>query len=137
MKRLAQLEVKDLEEIYELTYKYGWLSAIEREEGGWLPDRAYMEKAKIEGEMLPKIDYALGEMIDAYEEWLSEHTEEGWTNMQRNRIDALGYPDFPIHWNIDVIDKMYEAVVSGLGYDEREWLIENEGKWVTICQHNS
>ena len=80
MKKLAELEVEDLEIIYDLTYKYGWLNALERENDGWLPDKAYMMKAQIESDMAKWIDHGIDGMIDTYSEWLDFHTRDGWTN---------------------------------------------------------
>lgn len=122
---LAELYKEDLEDIYELTYKYGWLTAIEREEGGWLPDKAYMEKARIEQELKPLIDSTLETMVEKYDEWLIPHGREGWIEEQREIIGE-GSPYFPPNWNIDIMDNLYGAVVSGLGYSDRDWLIEVE-----------
>lgn len=87
MKRLAELEESDLEIIYELTYKYGWLTELERENAGWLPDKAYMMKAQIESDMREWIGVGLDGMLDTYNDWLSFHTREGWTD---SMADANG-----------------------------------------------
>jgi len=76
-KKLAEMSTDDLQIIYELTYKYGWLVAEERQEG-WLPDKAYLEKAKIEGELNPWIDYGLGELEETYTDYIYNHTVDGW-----------------------------------------------------------
>lgn len=79
IKRLAAMTEGELQEIYELTYKYGWLVSEERQEG-WLPDRAYMEKAKIEDSLSSWVDYGLGELIDTYSDWLNFHLPDGWVD---------------------------------------------------------
>lgn len=63
---LSILIKQELEKIYELTYKYGWLTATEREQDQ-LSDRAYMEKARIEGELEPLIDHGLGELKEVFD----------------------------------------------------------------------
>lgn len=66
---LATLTKQELEKIYELTYKYGWLTATERTEDQ-LSDRAYMEKARIEGELEPLIDYGLWELEEVFASYI-------------------------------------------------------------------
>lgn len=118
------LSKNDLKLLYELTYKYGWLSALEREEG-WLPDKAYMEKARIEEQLVPKLNLALGDMIEAYDEWLLGHEEEPWIAATRDSIEAVGLEEaFPKHWNISL--DIPKAVVESLGLSDRDWLIEYE-----------
>lgn len=74
---MTKLTVQELERIYELTFKYGWLEAEERQEG-WLQDTAYQEKARIEGELGPLINSALDKMVGIYEWWLENHQKDGW-----------------------------------------------------------
>lgn len=74
---MTKLTIAELERIYELTYKYGWLTTEERQEG-WLPDAAYMEKARISGDLGPLLNTALDKIAGIYGWWLDNHTKDAW-----------------------------------------------------------
>jgi hypothetical protein len=143
MRILAKLTKSELEEIYELTYKYGWLVAIEREKGGWLPDKAYMEKARIEHELGPIIDYALDEMIETYDHWLYDHVKETWLEADQEEAETrtenpLAYIiDLFVHWQIDpenvVRDVILEYVSEGM--NDEQWLLQNEDSTMLAEQY--
>lgn len=101
MRRLAELDREVIEKIYEYTYKYGWLVAEERENAGWLPDRAYMEKARIEQELTPWIDEGLDEMYHTYEEWLNEHLPDSWVEVMMGPGGTIedAFDVFAYHWS--------------------------------------
>lgn len=108
----AALDVGTLERIYELTYKYGWLAAMERDEG-WLPDRAYVEKAKIEGELEHVMPIALNEIATVYQWWLEFHTLDGWkkeilASTPDRLLLSLSEWNIP-YWNAIVSDAIYES----------------------------
>lgn len=120
----ATLSKDDLEYLYELTYKYGWIAAIEREEK-WLPDPAYLAKAKIESEFKPFMDYALEEIENAYAVWLDFHEKPGWVKsmyeyyLESSLEDLLSDLD---RWGITL--DFYEIVANEIG--NRTYL-EQEG----------
>jgi hypothetical protein len=71
------IPTSDLEAIYEWTYK---LQMLEQEErfGDYgvpqiLPDRAYMEKARIEPLLQEKLDEIHDRMIEIYDDWIEGH----------------------------------------------------------------
>lgn len=68
------MTTQELEKIYELTYKYGWIVSEERKEN-WLSDRAYIEKAKLEGELTTYIDYGLKELIEGFDAFVCGHAD--------------------------------------------------------------
>ncbi len=142
---IAELSTDLLEKIYELTYKYGWLTAEERMHS-WLPDRAYMEKYKIEGTLSPMLTYALEEMIDAYDRWLSDHTRDGWINTMHDYVidydlaNALTEGIVPAWGMRNVISNaIYDALESALGGVEQllsedpDFLIESYG--ISFIEH--
>jgi hypothetical protein len=129
---LAALDEEILEQIYELTYKYGWITQEERY-SGWLTDRAYMAKYKIEDQLSTVLDYALEEMIDTYENWLAQHTKEGWVQSLYELGKDLGieYVLFTLdRWGLSYKDKLYEAVEKGLG-GSREMLNQEDETYLT------
>jgi len=78
----------ELQDIYELTYKYGWLVTEERNEN-WLPDRAYLEKAKIESALAPMLDNGLDELSETYTDYVYNHTAEGWVERWMETTEGL------------------------------------------------
>jgi len=83
MKKIAQgrygegIATSDLENIYEWTYK---LQMLEQEErlGDYgvpqlLPDKAYMEKAKIESQLEQKLNKVHDRMVEVYDDWIQDH----------------------------------------------------------------
>jgi hypothetical protein len=125
---LAELSEEELERLYELTYKYGWLVADERQHGGWLPDRAYMEKAKIEDTLRTVTHDALQGIIDTYNDWLGFHTEEGWINSMREVAeDSMAALEGALAmWNLTIDeDLIFASVADDMG-DPENFLYENE-----------
>lgn len=80
---MTKLTIEELERIYELTFKYGWLEAEDRQEG-WLPDAAYTEKYRIEGELGPLVNVALTKMSSIYEWWLENHKKDVWVETMKS-----------------------------------------------------
>lgn len=124
--KCGSLTEQDLEIIYEITYKYGWLVSEERQEG-WLGDRAVMEKFRIEEAVNEWMPYGLEGMLETYKGWLSGHTKEGWIN----QFTEQGYEISDIQsilemWDITLDnDTIYEEVARSFGSD-RDYLIEVE-----------
>ena len=129
-KILASLTTQELASIYELTYKYGWLVAEERQEG-WLPDKAYMAKAKIEGELNPWIDHGLEEMADTYSQWLDFHLPDGWVESMMEGYSGTDDLEMLVHqfdrWTeantalltaSEIQEKIVEAAWDALGGTE-------------------
>lgn len=111
----AELDQDDLQDIYELTYKYGWIKAMERANDGWLPDRAYMEKAKIEDILEGAIDYGLEEMLNAYADWLQFHEREDWIEALKEHSITAMLVIFADYWKLDLDDAIVETIVDYLG----------------------
>lgn len=131
----AELSKEGLEYIYELTYKYGWLTAVEREEH-WLPDKAYLAKAKIEGEFKPVIDDAMEEIENAYTVWLDFHEKDGWVRSMHDLFLETSLHD--LLWQLgqwDITPDFYKIVVDALGgsrayleKEDPEYLAETYGE---------
>ena len=71
------IPTSDLENVYEWTYKLQMLNQ-EEQLGDYgmpqiLPDRAYMEKAKIESLLAEKLDEIHERMIEVYDDWIEGH----------------------------------------------------------------
>lgn len=70
---------KDMEDIYELTYKYQMLRQEEKygDQGlpQPLPDRAYMELARVSAELSNRLAEMFDRMIEVYEDWIEHHTQ--------------------------------------------------------------
>ena len=110
IQRLAQagrygegIATEDLERIYEWTYK---LQMLEREEtlGDYgvpqtLPDRAYMEKAKIVPALEQKLDEVYETMTGIYDAWIighepdiNDYVDSAWENWGETKYEfAHGY----------------------------------------------
>jgi len=126
-KLLAELTYDELQQIYELTYKYGWIVAEERDQAhpdypnlAVLPDRAYLEKLKIEDRLKPWIEYGLEEVTQTYEWWLSEHKEEGWIDGLLEVWEGMGIDNVLFNfyaWQMQYQPYLYEFVVEHLGGD--------------------
>ena len=128
-KKLARMTEDELQDIYELTYKYGWLVSEERQTG-WLPDRAYLEKAKIEGSLGTWIDYGLEELGLTYNEWLDFHLPDGWTDSMMESFegsDLNAIADQFKWWtntpsallsDTEIFDKIREAAWKALGGED-------------------
>jgi len=144
-KLLAELTYDELQKIYELTYKYGWIVAEERQQAhprypemAFLPDRAYLEKLKIEDRLRPWIEYGLEELADTYDWWLEEHKEEGWVNSLQELWEADGLDLVLMNffaWNMEYQPYVYEFIVDKLGGDrgmleaeDPEYIIEGYGE---------
>lgn len=124
---IAELAQDTLKKIYELTYKYGWIN-YEEDLTGWLPDKAYNEKYKIEGELSPILREGFEEIVQTYDEWLEGHTREGWIANALTKADTT--LDFSAddsadaltsifsmldYWKIPYQEKLFELVEEGLG----------------------
>jgi len=102
MRFFAKLTEPQLQRVYELTYKYGWLVSFERQEG-WLEDRANVEKLRIESEMGTSITQALDEIGREYADWLQFHTPDGWkaallASDNMNILVNFAVWDIPMWW---------------------------------------
>lgn len=128
----AVLDEDILEKIYELTYKYGWI-VQEEKYSGWLMDRAYLEKYKIEESLSELLDYGLEEMIETYDEWLQGHAKEGWVSslyslgMDEGIEYVLGTLN---RWGLSYEQKLFDAVEKGLG-GSRAMLEEEDDAYLT------
>jgi hypothetical protein len=114
IKKLAYMEEHELATIYELTYKYGWIVSEEREEG-WLPDKAYLEKAKIESELNPWIEHGLNELSETYTEYVYNHTADGWTERWMEMYEGAELPHI-----LEGLKGWAKSGVSALGEHEIE-----------------
>ena len=135
MKVTALLDVGQLEEIYELTYKYGWLVSEERNKG-WLPDRANMEKLKIKSRLDPLLTMALEDLGEGYEEWLRFHRRDGWIEQLLEMFESEGSAVITKdsyllrHWGLHpniLFDVVAEApsVKDSYYYHEQENILED------------
>lgn len=140
-KKIAEMDEEELQTIYELTYKYGWLVSEERQEG-WLPDRAYLEKAKIEGELNPWIDYGIKELLVTYDEWLGFHLRDNWVETMMETSDSLtGLLGAMLNWTKaptsmrsegDVEERILEAAYEALDWkhsfmEDTDYIYETYG----------
>lgn len=122
---LSELDRNDLETIYELTYKYGMLISEEKTNDGWLPDKAYMVKSKIEGDLNSLLDVGMEELINTYNEWLGYHNKEGWIESQLENFSFSEFLEYLDKSNIYYDEDMiYDSVVESLGGDRR--MLEND-----------
>lgn len=131
MRIFAEMDKQDLEKIYELTYKYGWLVAEERMQGGWLPDAAYLEKSKIEHVLEDAIDIGLEELLQTYSEWLEFHEEEGWIeSLMSTAEEELNYLLSAFdRWNLDYEDELLNALADSFGGD-KQFLMNEDPDWI-------
>lgn len=116
MNIIAELSKDTLGEIYELTYKYGWIKRDE-DMAGWLPDSAYSTKYKIEGELASILDEGLEELVATYEEWLAWHSRSGWKDnlLEAYDGDLQGMLKGLDRWAVAYEDKLYDIVTESLG----------------------
>lgn len=117
---LAELDKSDLEEIYEYTYKLGWLTTEERKKG-WLPDKAILEKMKLEGALNSALNHGLSEIEDTYEKWLHDHIILG----REEFIDAAG----------GTITEVYEDLLGHEGKSVGEKAILFQEALTTVHRH--
>jgi len=114
MKKLATMEEEELQRIYELTYKYGWIVSEEREKG-WLPDRAYLEKSKIESALNHWINYGLDELTETYDKYIYDHTAEGWVERWMEMSEGADLPSL-----LEALKSWAKSGSSALGEREIE-----------------
>lgn len=123
---IAVLEEDVLEKIYELTYKYGWIMQEEKMEG-YLSDKTYRTKYRIEGELAEVLAIGMGELINTYKEWLGQHTREGFVDYYSQQAEETGL-DSVLGWlsGLGIIpkDSLYSAVVRSMGGSEQ--MLRNE-----------
>lgn len=116
--QILALSKKELERVYEYTYKLGMLKA-EEDALGYLPDKIYNYKALIEGELSRYLDTAYDDIITTYEDWINAHTETGWKDSLLesgdNIADILVY--LTAHWDFDK-NYLYDLVLEEIGGDE-------------------
>jgi hypothetical protein len=121
MIKLAELGIDLLDGIYELTYKYGWM-LYDEEQLGWLPDKAYNEKSKVEQRLSDLLTLAFNEIEKVYEDWLSKHTREGWVGRvlvhhpgSSPQASLFGIMDTFKRWGLAYENVLYEIVARELG----------------------
>ena len=95
------VETEDLEQIYEFTYKLQMLNQEERL-GDFglptlLPDRAYIEKSKVEAQLEEKLNEVFDTMTQVYDNWIAGHEPQ--------------------------IEEYYERATEY--WNERRWEVEN------------
>jgi hypothetical protein len=129
MQKVAELENRDLEKIYEYTYKLGMLKAEEDALGGYLPDRIYNYKALVAGELESVLTPAYDEMLNTYENWLYLHSQEGFKNtyLEQSDYGEVGLADnlAELHDRFNLpLDHIYDIIIAHLGGDKK--MLEQE-----------
>lgn len=115
MRLLAYLEIEAVEEIYELTYKYGWLTSIERQKGGSLPDKAYTEKARIESTLPGVLQPAIKDMIKMSRQWLKHDPASHIVKiLQNDKVDTVKKLLTKLSETADLEGEIYNSLIRYL-----------------------
>lgn len=137
MRILATLSLGVLNDIYELTYKYGWIK-YDEDVVGWLRDPAYNTKYKMEAELSKLLRIGFEELLATYDWWLNKHSLNGFKESVYNSASSLGIGDV-----LAVLDKLgipyepvlYEIVAEDAGgvpaileQEDPEYLVSSYGQ---------
>jgi len=136
------IETQVLEDIYELTYKLQMLNQEEKR-GDYglpqsLPDRAYIEKSKIETQLSKKLSEVHERMVEVYDDWISDHapdpshfSEQAYEYWGERRYEAEhGYGHLgdvaDLFGDNDVLETVVEFVQDLRSEEEEEEEVEEE-----------
>ena len=128
---LSTVTTQELEDIYELTYK---LQMLEQEQalGDYgipqtLPDPAYMEIHKMEGQLAALLESAKNNMVATYGDWLEDHF--GYA-MEQAREDVAEFSDEPEDEDEDVvIERADQYLEDGAYYDVQIMQMKLSDEW--------
>lgn len=120
------LSHRDLEDIYELTYKYQMLKQ-EAALGDYglptqLPDQAYIALERIKQDLSTKFSEALPIMQEVFSGWLEHHVEQAgqelfeglWAEIQHSIRSATSYAELQNIFNEDELREAFVGVDSRL-----------------------
>jgi len=127
LKLFAELNKKELEDITELTYKDSWLNVIMRDRGGDLPDNAYHIKIDIENRLDALLSNAMEAVVQTYEEWLRDHSEEGWVESYEDsyRTASEALDNLPSRL-ADYADTVREKLLENIPYDRDQYIRDED-----------
>ena len=76
-KLLAEMTEAEIQYIYELTYKYGYITSDVRQ-GIGLEDNVNVERMRLEEELKPALSDGLAELENTFTDWIGFHKRDGW-----------------------------------------------------------
>lgn len=117
----ATLTQDELEILYELTYKYGWLVAKERQER-WLPDKGYLMKNQIEYNLATITKHSLEELITVFDDYLQYHNGEGIKEQVKQILNDTNFITLQQHiasqFGFDVGPIIYDIISANVPVDQ-------------------
>lgn len=111
----AELSLGILNDIYELTYKYGWIK-YDEDILGWLRDPAYKEKYKTEAELSKLLKIGFEELLNTYDKWLYKHSLEGFKYSIYS--SANSYSIYDVLAAVDRLGLAYEPMLYQIVAEE-------------------